>query len=198
MKPLFIILILFISTTFMYSQISQCDQLVKEGFDYLKQGNLSYAIDKYIAAIKINPDKIEAQYGLGVAYSATCLQNGGYCNDAISHFLKANKIKKGYREIYYNLGVCFIKIFNYKEALVYLDKAIEQKNDDGEYYYNRGFAKIHLGYNNEGCNDLKKALGVKIYSCSKSPKSILSIQKLITPLIKTLGFLIIAKIDKIT
>lgn len=38
----------------MFSQNSQCDQLVNQGFEYLKQGNLSLAIDKYNAALKID------------------------------------------------------------------------------------------------------------------------------------------------
>ena len=91
-----------------------------------------------------------------MAYSATCLQNGGYCEIAIEHFLKTNKIKSGFREVYFNLGVCYIKTFNYENALSFLNKAIEQI--DGEYYYNRGFVKIQLGRKNEGCQDLKKAL----------------------------------------
>jgi len=160
MKQEFSILLLFITIT-MYSQNSQCDKLVNQGFEFLKQGNLIQAIDKYNAALKIDANKLEAHYGLGVAYSATCLQNGGYCNEAITHFLRENEIKKGYRETYYNLGVCFIKAFNYKEAITYLDKAIAQKNNDGEYYYNRGFAKIQLGKNSDGCKDLKKALELK-------------------------------------
>jgi len=157
MKQIILILSLFITVN-MYSQESECDKLVNQGFEFLKQGNLSLAIDKYNEALKVNPNKLEAHYGLGVAYSATCLQNGGYCDIAIKHFLKADEIKTGFRETYFNLGVCFIKTFNYKEALLYLDKAIKQKNDDGEYYYNRGYAKIQLGNNDEGCKDLRKAL----------------------------------------
>ncbi len=166
MKKILIIISFFISIN-MYSQNTQCDQLVNEAFEYLKQGNLNLAVDKYNAALKIDANKLEAHYGLGVAYSATCLQNGGYCHEAINHFLKANEIKKGYRETYYNLGVCFIKVFNYQEAVSYLDKAIEQKNNDGEYYYNRGFAKIQLGKKDGGCKDLKKALELKFYPAQK-------------------------------
>jgi tetratricopeptide (TPR) repeat protein len=159
MKKILLALFCFMTTN-IFSQNTECDKLVNKGFELLKQGNLSLAIDKYNEALKINPKRVEAHYGLGVAYSATCLQNGGYCDIAIKHFIEANKIKPGYRETYFNLGVCYIKSFNYKEALFYLDKAIGQKNNDGEYYYNRGYAKIQLGKVNEGCEDLQKALSL--------------------------------------
>ena len=58
-------------------------------------------------------------------------------------------------------------MFNYQKAVSYLDKAIEQKSNDGEYYYNRGFAKIQLGKKDEGCKDLKKALELNFYPAQK-------------------------------
>jgi len=158
MKQVFIILLIFITATTMYSQNSQCDQLVNQGFEFLKQGNLSLAIDKYNAALKIDANKLDAHYGLGVAYSATCLQNGGYCNEAITHFLRVEKLEPGYRFSYRNIATCYIKIFQYNNAVSYCDKAIKQDPKDGESYFYRGFAYTQSNNINKGCTDLRKAL----------------------------------------
>ena len=166
-KNILSVIFLFITAN-VFSQNSQCDQLVNEGFNYLKQGNLSVAIDKYNEALEFDANKLEAHYGLGVAYSATCLQNGGYCEKAIEHFLQADEIKSGFREVYYNLGVCYIKRLNYEKALFYLDKAIEQRSNDGEYYYNRGFANVQLGRKNAGCEDFQEALNLKFMPAKDS------------------------------
>ncbi|MCK9220860.1 MAG: tetratricopeptide repeat protein [Bacteroidales bacterium] len=135
-----------------------CDQLVNQGFELLGQGNFNLAIEKYRDALKINSKKLEAHYGLGVAYSAICLQSGGSCDSAINHFLEADKIKSGYRFTYRNIAICFIRNFQYEKAIEYCSKAIKQDKNDGESYFYRGFSYIKLGKKEKGCEDLKKAL----------------------------------------
>lgn len=142
----------------MYSQNTTCDQLVSQGFDYLSHGNLDLAIVKYNEALKIDPKRLEAHYGLGVAYSAICLKDGSYCNEAIAHFLETEKIKPGYRFTYRNIATCFIKIGQYEKAIAYCNKAISQDSIDGESYFYRGVSYIHLDKKEKGCADLKQAL----------------------------------------
>jgi tetratricopeptide (TPR) repeat protein len=157
MKQVLSILLLLITTT-MYSQNTTCDRLVNQGFELLSQGNLSLAIDKYNEALKIEPKRLEAHYGLGVAYSAICLKDGSFCNEAIKHFLETEKIKPGYRFTYRNIATCYIKTEQYEKAVDYCNKAILQDNTDGESYFYRGVSYIHLNKKEKGCEDLKHAL----------------------------------------
>ena len=67
-----------ISISFLgHAQNSQCDQLTNEGFEYLKQGNLSLAIDKYNAALKIDSNKLEAHMGLAWLILRLAYKMGG-------------------------------------------------------------------------------------------------------------------------
>jgi len=151
----------------MYSQNTTCDRLVNKGFELLKQGNLSLAIDKYNEALKIDPKRLEAHYGLGVAYSAICLKDGSFCNEAIKHFLEAEKIKPGYRFTYRNLATCFIKSEQYEKAVTYCNKAILQDSSDGESYYYRGVSYAHLNKKDKCCAELKQSLKLG-YSIAKN------------------------------
>ncbi len=157
MKKYLFIIFLFITAN-MFSQNIECDQLVNQGFEFLTQGNLNFAIDKYNEALKFDANKLEAHYGLGVAYSAICLKDGSLCNEAITHFLKVEELESGYRFSYRNIATCYIKTFQFTKAITYCDKAIEQNSKDGESYFYRGIAYNQSNNINKGCLDLHKAL----------------------------------------
>lgn len=144
----------------MYSQETECDKLVNQGFEFLKQGDLSRAIDKYNEALNVNSKKLEAHYGLGVAYSAICLQDGSTCKEAIFHFLTVEEIEPGYRFSYRNIATCYIKSSQFNKAILYCDKAIKQNAKDGESYFYRGIAYAQSNNINKGCADLHKALAL--------------------------------------
>lgn len=160
MKKCFNLLIIIGFTMNIYGQApaSQYKKLADEGLELLKQQNISDAIDKYKQALKAKQDGVEAHYGLGVCYSAICIQNGNNCNEAINHFLEVEKLAKGYRNTFRNISSCYLKIFQYEKAFSYCNKAIAQDNKDGESYFYRGFAKIELGKTKEACADLQQAL----------------------------------------
>jgi tetratricopeptide (TPR) repeat protein len=160
MKKHFSLLIIIGFTMNIYGQepTSQYKKLADEGLELLKQQNITAAIDKYKQALEAKQNGVEAHYGLGVCYSAICIQNGNYCNEAINHFLEVEKLAKGYRSTYRNICTCFLKTFQYQKAIDYANKAITQDGKDGESYFYRGFAKIELAKTKEACADLQQAL----------------------------------------
>ena len=48
------------------------DQLVEEGLTALKMRSIPLALTKYKAAYQMDSTKVEANYGLGVAYAFYC------------------------------------------------------------------------------------------------------------------------------
>ncbi len=75
---------------------------------------------------------------------------------------------------YFNRGNIYIKLNDFKSAVVDYDKAIELNDKFAEAYYNRGLAKIYLGKVSDGIEDLSKAgeLGMyTAYSVIKRMKS---------------------------
>ena len=159
MSKTIILLIAIVFTNQAFSQVNQYKKLTDEALELLKQRDLDAAIVKYQQALRLKANGVEAHYGLAVSYSATCIQNGNYCKEAINHFLTVEKIAKGYRNTFRNLSSCFLKIHEYDKAILYSTKAIAQDNKDGESFFYRGFAKFELKKpKKEACADLQQAL----------------------------------------
>ena len=57
----------------------------------------------------------------------------------------------------YNKGCVYAKNNNLTSAISCFTAAIEEKDDFGEAYYNRGLAYLQLGNKEKGINDLSKA-----------------------------------------
>jgi tetratricopeptide (TPR) repeat protein len=71
-------------------------------------------------------------------------------DEAIKLYQKS--IDKGNQEavVYFNLGVCYIKLEKYEEAINYIRKAIELRNDVSSYYFNLGYCYVMLKDNKKG------------------------------------------------
>jgi len=141
-------------------QSSKYEEHVIAGLKFLQARNISAAIDEYRLALEFDSRGIDANYGIAVCYSAFCIQNGDYCIDALDHYKVVNEIASGYRNTHRNMSTCYIKTYQYKQAVDYCDKAIAQNPEDGESYFYRGYAKIELKKTEEGCTDLKRALSL--------------------------------------
>ena len=94
-----------------YEQIAQC---------YCKLGDYSSSLKYFNLAIQLEPKNIQFQYELGVCYNQFKHYNKAY---TILH-----KIYKQYGESVHVLRELAISMFNlrrYKEALVYIEKAVQ-------------------------------------------------------------------------
>jgi tetratricopeptide (TPR) repeat protein len=56
-----------------------------------------------------------------------------------------------------NRGIVKGKMKSYNEAILDFNSALKINQQNGNAYYNRGYALILSGKNMEGCNDLSKA-----------------------------------------
>lgn len=70
--------------------------------------------------------------------------NNNMPNEAIADFKEALAVKKDDAQTYYNLGISYTKINDFKTALVYMDSARILKPDGPLIYSNLGFIKFTL------------------------------------------------------
>lgn len=103
-------------------------------------------------------NKPDAHYGLGVCKSQLCFQYETNCTEAIEHLKIALAITPNFRKANFNIGTCYTKLGDYAESIKYFNKAIENDKNNGEYYFNRGFAKLQLNKTQEACEDFNSAL----------------------------------------
>ena len=69
-----------------------------------------------------------------------------------------------FAQAYYNRGNVYVKLSDFKSAVVDYSKAIELDENFAAAYFNRGLARIYLGDRNEGIADLSKAGELGIYA----------------------------------
>ena len=88
------------------------------------------------------------------------LHQAGKIDEAIEKYKVLIKTIKNNSQIYYLLGTAFLQTKNYKQALLYLTKAIEIKDDVETYYNNIGIALSQLNNNEEAIVNYIKALNI--------------------------------------
>lgn len=134
------------------------DQLIISGRSHLQNNQIDLAIEAFEKAILLNSKKPDGHYGLGVAKAILCYQSKSHCNEAILYLKKALSITPNYRKALFNIGTCYISLGEYHKSIKYLDEAINNDTTNGEYYLNRGFAKLKLNDKNGACEDFHLAL----------------------------------------
>ncbi len=158
MKKLFPIIILTILISCKYSKKPSIAHLVEKGNKQLDSHQIDSAIVTFQKAVILNPNEPEGHYGLGVAKAISCYQHKGGCKEAIKHLKQADNIKHNFKKTYFNIGTVYIALEEYSKAIRYFDKAIKYESENGDYYMNRGIAKMHLNKTAEACEDFKLAL----------------------------------------
>jgi len=123
---------------------------------YLKINNPSMAIIHAQESIRIKPDNSGALYNLGLAYGA----QGQLDRDAIKAFKRAIDINPDIPEYYYDMGVAYFNISDYKNALKCYEKTIELDNDDASAYLNIGTIYNILYKQEKALLYLRKALDI--------------------------------------
>ncbi|XOK59613.1 tetratricopeptide repeat protein [Paenibacillus elgii] len=110
--------------------------------NYLKQGNLLIASDKfdeamqaYDKAIALDPHCVEAFYGKGKVLS----QYTSEADKAIEAFNKAIELNPYYAEAYFEKGKIFSNTGKVDKAVQAYDKAIELKPDFADAFYEKGW-----------------------------------------------------------
>ncbi len=99
------------------------------------------AVDYYNNALNINPESIEAYYGLGMFY-----QEHEEYNRAIEAYTTILKIDPAYKAAHFNLGyihLVYLRVFDV--AAKHFSDAIKADPNYAEAYYNRGYCYELLG-----------------------------------------------------
>ena len=69
-----------------------------------------------------------------------------------------------FAQAYYNRANVYLKLSDFKSAVVDYTKAIELDGNMAAAYFNRGLARIYLGDRNDGIADLSKAGELGVYA----------------------------------
>ena len=103
---------------------------------YMKFDSLDYSVWHNLA---------RAEYGL-MEYDA-----------AIKAYKRVLKLKPGYGDTWFRLGLVYADKQDYKNAIEAFNQAISQDPANAYLYYNRAVAKAKLNNGSDYCTDLKKA-----------------------------------------
>ena len=126
----------------------------KKGKRYLDNGEYQKAVDAYNKVIKIYALDGPSFYNRGTAY----LGLEKY-DEAIKDFLKSIKYdnEKGNQFAFNNIAVAYDNLGDYKNALKYINLAIDAYPKSGLYFQNRGYYYLELENYKEAEKDYKKA-----------------------------------------
>ena len=157
MKNIYSIIFLCLLSINCFSQILEYDRLVNEGLELLMKQNNTEAAIKYIKALNMDSTRVEAIYGLGVAYLFDCENKGVNCNNSLFFLDKAIKIDNTYRNGYYNRARCKVFLQNFEGALEDYAKAIQNNSSIPDSYYSMALIYQRFGDKDNACKYFKKA-----------------------------------------
>lgn len=132
------------------------------GFAFLNIHQFAMAESDYRFFLEDQPMDLQGNYNL-----ARTLYEQKKFEEAITLFKKVDFLQPKYLDTYYLMGLSYGGLNDYKTALTWLDKAIEQDPNKAIYYYNRGIAKGQLGIHMDFCSDFKKALDLGFTDAQK-------------------------------
>lgn len=148
---------------------------LKEGFRYasaarfqeaesaFKKGLAIKSADHNLKeALKMTEDLkaglINEEYALHLFKGSDCLINARY-EQAVPEFKEALRLTPDNADLYYYIGLCHYSLEQYPEAISYLKKAEERKQDEEIYYY-LGVSNYSLGRYPEAISYLEKAIAL--------------------------------------
>lgn len=129
-------------------QNESTNKLLDEGIKLFQEGNYDASIQKYNEALKVEPNNSIAYNLLGMAYRFKFNQTGTqeYKTKEIEYFKEAIDLDPKYWVAYKNLAATLYYLDRKKEAVPYLEKALELQPNDPE-------KSLLLQWIEEGKND---------------------------------------------
>lgn len=131
------------------------------GLSYLGESNVTGALVELTEAEKLNPDDPELQNYLGLAY-----YRKNKFEIAERKYLRAIALKPGYSEARNNLGVDYLELKRWDDAIYHLKMVT-----DDIFYQNQESANINLGLAYFGKGDYPKALSVLRSLVGNNPRN---------------------------
>jgi len=108
-------------------------KLYNEGISAMESLNYTRAIELLEAVLELEPDMMEAHFGLGVSYGAK-----GNKEKQIHHLKETIRLKPDKADARYSLGVAYSDARMYPEAIAELKQVIELKPTFKEAYFSLG------------------------------------------------------------
>ena len=105
----------------------------EQGVAALSQGNPTLAVEKFTAALKNDPEMVEAYINRGIAEMQLSLWG-----DAVGDFDKALDLAPDSPEAFYNRGLAYSRQKVFDKALADYTQAAKFAPKDWQIYYNRG------------------------------------------------------------
>lgn len=104
------------------------------------QQNFQGVVKTLEKALKLNPDFVDGEYNLGVAY-----MNLNRTEKSLSCFLNVTQKRPDYFEAFNNMGGCYIELQRFDEGIKAYEKAVELKPDFVPSLRNLGTALRDMG-----------------------------------------------------
>ena len=126
---------------------------IKSGFDLVRQGRVDEGIRKIEEAIEYVPEKADAYFNLGIAYT---LKED--IPQAISAYQRAIEIDPKYGKAFFNLGTLYLKQGNVQEAIPKLEQAMKLLPDSMKALWNLYEAYRSTGLFTKALSSLQKLI----------------------------------------
>ena len=104
--------------------VPSAEELLKNGIRCVRQGKLDEGIAALEQAVASAPEKAEAHFNLGIAYTLQEFQPS-----AIRSYQKAIELDPQYGKAFFNLGTLYLKQGNSKDAIEKLERAVKFLKD---------------------------------------------------------------------
>jgi tetratricopeptide (TPR) repeat protein len=127
------------------------------GYDFLRRGQFSEAIEQFEQALKIYPGDAKVHDNLGAA-----LQQTGRFSEAIEQYEQALKMNPRDAMVYYNLGTVLARIGRFSEAIEQFEQALKINPADAKVHHNLGVVLQQTGRFSEAIEQFDQALKLSI------------------------------------
>ncbi|TRZ68970.1 MAG: tetratricopeptide repeat protein [Comamonadaceae bacterium] len=134
-----------VSSQLNFSVLSTAAVLNNSGLALHTQGLYLEALEKFQAALALEPDNPVIFNNRGVCYFSL-----NFFEDAIPSYKLATVLEPRYVEAHNNLGNALVKLFQHEEALISYDQALALDSGYVEAYWNKALALLQLGRFSEG------------------------------------------------
>jgi tetratricopeptide (TPR) repeat protein len=125
------------------------------GLIYQRQGQNEEAKERFLAAIQIDADEVDAHYQLGRIARAE-----GRFADAITHFdaVVGRKPDHSQNEVWREIGRTYLDAGQHEDARSALERFLEKRPSDAEGRYHLGLCLHHLGRAAEAAGEMQAVI----------------------------------------
>ncbi|HEX8187326.1 MAG TPA: tetratricopeptide repeat protein, partial [Pyrinomonadaceae bacterium] len=137
-----------------FQKTSEADRQAQKGAEYLSKKDWGRAADSYQKAVRADARHVEANYGLGVAYT-----NLGRTADALAAFsnVVAAQPNPRAREALINVGAIHFALQHYREAADALERAVPLGDIGPKGHYFLGQSYFQSGQLDKALESLRRA-----------------------------------------